>query len=462
MAVFATEHKSAPNYLDVAANTHGEEKASFVLRALGRIESPRPHVVEVGPGGGAAVNFLAARLRERRWEGRPVDLTLIEVPGVASHALSQAINEFNEVGTCELTHGFVQDLELLLPRPADVVSASALVHEVYSYGGGYSGLHSLIRVLGSVIEPYGYFVYRDLFSVRDRSLHERVTHAYDEPSWLRFLRMFTPHYLEHGRHPYHHVRDQSVARQDSRIVEIADLDVSTCAVINAPIGLFREIQRHYITFRDHVWRSGILGFVPVLGGPLSAEWLDACTGHKLVHYTLTEIEWLPRAHRDMLDVLSEPYADHRTVDGDIFDTCTDVALNAFLAAVEEGDATCTQVWNEWSAREGRETYAYLTTDELLTEVAVNSARADSAHPTVLLPAAVEDIVVRQRHYYNRYLAKRLANPLWDAKQLVLFRNIPMADSAMLTKALTGMRTAFSKHNLARVYAALALEGNDPR
>lgn len=45
---------------------------------------------------------------------------------------------------------------------------------------------------------------------------------------------------------------------------------------------------------------------------------------------------------------------------------------------------------------------------------------------------------------------------------MLFRNIPMADSAMLTKALTGVRTAFSKHNLARVYAALALEGNDPR
>lgn len=45
----------------------------------------------------------------------------------------------------------------------------------------------------------------------------------------------------------------------------------------------------------------------------------------------------------------------------------------------------------------------------------NSGRADSVRPTVLLPAAVGGLVVRQRHYYNRYLAKRLANPLWDAK-----------------------------------------------
>ncbi|XKK40088.1 hypothetical protein HFP72_04730 [Nocardiopsis sp. ARC36] len=455
MTVFATEHKSVPSYLDVAANTHGEEKGFFVLRALGQIGAPRPHVVEIGPGGGAAVAFLASRLREHKPGGAPVDLTLIEVPGVTSDALSRAIVEFNEVGTCELVHGFAQDLESLLPRPADVVSASALVHEVYSYGGGYSGLHSLIRMLGSVIEPYGYFVYRDLFSVRDRSLHERVTHAYDAPSWLRFLRMFTPHYLDHGRHPYHHIRDQVVARQDSRVVEIADLDAGTCAVISAPIGLFREIQRHYITFRDHVWRSGALGFIPVLDGQLSAEWLDARTGHKLVHYALIGAEWLPKTHREMLDALSEPYAEHHTVDGDIFDTCTDVALNAFLAAVEEGDARCSEVWSEWSIREGRETYAYLTTDELLTEFAVNSGLASHDRPTVLLPSKATDIVVRQRHYYNRYLTKRLANPLWDAKQLVLFRNIPMSDSVMLTEALTGVRESFSKHNLTRVYAALA-------
>lgn len=104
-------------------------------------------------------------------------------------------------------------------------------------------------------------------------------------------------------------------------MEVADLDVGTCAVISAPIGLFREIQRHYITFRDHVWRSGTLGFIPELDGQLAREWLDARTGHKIVHYTLAGAEWLPKAYRDMLDALSEPYADHRTVDGDIFDTC---------------------------------------------------------------------------------------------------------------------------------------------
>ncbi|WP_206539091.1 hypothetical protein [Nocardiopsis alba] len=458
LSSFAIEHKSCPEYLDIAANTHGEEKGFFVLRALEQTRARRPHVVEIGPGGGAAVKFLASSLSEEHRGIAPVDLTLVEVPGVASSSLSRAMSEFNEVGNCELAHGFAQDLNKLLPRRADVVSASALVHEIYSYGGGYSGLQSLIRVLGSVIVPYGYFVYRDVYSVQGRNLHDRVMHTCDAPSWLRFIRMFTPNYLERGRHPYHNIHDQVMVRQNSCQVDMADLQVGTCAVISAPVGLFREIQRHYITFRDHVWRSGALGFTPVLDGELSMKWLDMRAGHKLVHYVLASTEWLPKKFQGMMDALSESNSEYRTVDGDVFDTCTDLALNSFLAAVEEGDDECSRVWEEWSAREGRETYAYLTVDELLTEFAVHSTRSSSTRPTILIPSGGEDIVVRQRHYYNRYLTRKLSNPLWDAKQLVLFRNIPVSDSLALSEALACTRESFSNHNLARVYAALAHEG----
>ncbi|MGH3811167.1 MAG: hypothetical protein ACRDUV_01770, partial [Pseudonocardiaceae bacterium] len=61
---FAREHKSAAGYLDLAANAHGAEKGFLVHRALGRVQSTRPQVVEVGPGGGAAVSFLAAQLAQ--------------------------------------------------------------------------------------------------------------------------------------------------------------------------------------------------------------------------------------------------------------------------------------------------------------------------------------------------------------------------------------------------------------
>jgi hypothetical protein len=108
------------------------------------------------------------------------------------------------VSTCHLAHGFVQDIGTLLTEPADVISASALRHEVYSYGGGYSGLHAMMRSLPTVLSTHGFFVYRDVYVVKAPSLHDRAVHSYDWQSWLRFLRMFLPRYPRVGTHPYHH------------------------------------------------------------------------------------------------------------------------------------------------------------------------------------------------------------------------------------------------------------------
>lgn len=118
----------------------------------------------------------------------------------------------------------------------------------------------------------------------------------------------------------------------------------------------REIQRHYLTFRDHAWRSGALGFTPILDGQLAADWIDFGTGHKRVHYRLTDIERLTSWQRSTLRALSEPYSDHYTIDCDIFDEITEVALTALLAAAEHDDSDCAAAWTVWRDREGRETY----------------------------------------------------------------------------------------------------------
>lgn len=450
---FAREHKSESGYLDVAVNAHGAEKGSLMLRALARIEHPRPQVVEVGPGGGAAVTYLAGQLAGRLAGEREVRLTLIEAPGVASRALAGAIDAFNRVGVCELRSGFAHDIGELLPKPVDVISASALMHEVYSYSGGYSGLHTMMRTLPRVLTPGGFFAYRDVYGVRGATLHERVTQSYSSRAWLMFLRLFTQQYLAEGTHPYHRADDELVARQNSRIVAVSDLDPGTCAVICAPIGLFREIQRHYITLRDHVWRSGVLGIVPELDGDLAADWIDFRAGHKRVHFRVgDEAEWLPGPHRMMLPAMSEPYLDHRTIDGDIFDSVTEVALLAFLNAVESGDRACRQVWQKWLLREGRETYAYLTLDQLLCAFVVHSASAGT--DTVLMPVQDGDISRVDRHYYNRFLNKQLANPLPDAKQLVLLRNVPRGDAATMSQALEAVAGQCGKSSLARMYTAI--------
>jgi len=450
---FPHKHKSNTAYIDLATNEHGAEKGLLAGHALARVRSERPRIVEVGPGGGAAVSYLAAQLHQ---SGRAADLTLIEAPGVTSHALELAMTEFDEVGTSRLVYRLAHDLGELVPDPVDVITTSALLHEIYSYGGGYDGLHELIRTLPKLLRRGGFFAYRDVYAVDGPSLHEPAVHSYGTQSWLLFLRMFTTHYLREGTHPYHHLEDQLVARQDSRIVPVGDLDARTCAVILGPIGLFREIQRHYLTFRDHVWRCGVLGFTPILDGQLAADWIDFATGHKRVHYRLTHPERLSASHRTMLRTLSEPYADHYAIDGDIFDDITEVALMTFLAAVEQDDTDCAAEWSAWLAREGRETYAYMTLDELLATVAIQSLEAGG--DTILMPVRRDDVLRTARHYYDRFLGRQLPNAMRDAKQLVLFQHIPLHDTNALTKALETVRLFCGKLSLARIQTAVYSKG----
>lgn len=451
---FVHQHKSQSTYLDIAANDHGYEKGLLVYRALARIPDTEPHLIEIGPGGGAAIEFLAAQLQDQPKTPR---LTLIEAPGVSSQSLGRAIDRFNSVGQCALVQGWAQDLATLVREPVDIVSASALLHEVYSYGGAYNGLHSIMRTLPTVLKPYGFFVYRDIYAVDATSLHEPAVQSYSAQSWLQFLRRFLPHYLREGTHPYHHHDDEVTVRQDSRIVPAADLNTRVCAVIQAPIGVFREVQRHYITLRDHIWRSGVLGFSPILDGQLSGDWIDLRSGHKRVHFGFTGSGWISATDRESILAVSEPYADHHVIDGDIFDAVTDVALNQFLTATET-DKTCAEIWRTWLEREGRETYAYLTADELLGAFAVNSVEAESDSHSVLMPVDESDVLVRHRRYYNRFLTKRLPNPLTDAKQMILFQNIPVTDSAALQQALGTVRRHCSKPNLARVHTAIHTRG----
>ncbi len=55
--------------------------------------------------------------------------------------------------------------------------------------------------------------------------------------------MFVPHYRREGTHPYRHHDDAVVTRQNMRIMPVAELDTRVCAVLEAPDGLFREVQR---------------------------------------------------------------------------------------------------------------------------------------------------------------------------------------------------------------------------
>ena len=327
------------------------------------------------------------------------------------------------------------------------------MHEVYSYGRGYESIDNAVGAITNTLSPGGYFAYRDVFSVNRLSQHERTRHVYDQESWVRFSQLFLSHYLNNATHPYHRQEDRIVFEQDSKRVNIEQIDVAKILSIDSPIGLLRELQRHYITMRDHVWRSGSLGVQPVLDGAGAGDWLDMRRGHKRVHFSTT-------LEDPLLIALCEngPSGEH-VIDGDIFDRTTDELLVKFLREASEDESSISySVWNSWLKREGAETYTYMTLNKFISSVALQSFIASDAKK-ILLPTAPEDVQIVPRVYYNRFLEHTLSNPLPDGKQLVLFENISTADKTSENKAkvlgaLEALSEYCSREALSEVYTPI--------
>jgi hypothetical protein len=333
----------------------------------------------------------------------------------------------------------------------NVVAASAVLHEAYSYGGGYDAIDSSLAAITASLSDGGYFAYRDVLSFdKAVSLHDRTRHIYDRPSWVMFAQKFLPYYMDSARHPYHHEDDKVVFEQDSVRVTASLIHPDKHLTINAPVGVLRELQRHFITFRDYCWRSGELGFTPLLEGELANDWLDLKSGLKRIHYTMSG------DHNDtLMRTLSEKESDDLwSVDGDTFDTTTDVKLENLMRRLHDGESKSVTLWNSWLEREGAETYAYMTPGRLLGAAALRSLEVSDGQ-SIMLPEEGSDVGVLSRVYYNRFLRKQLSNPLKDGKQLILFKLMNTSeDRSDIAKSLDILADWCDKDTIARIYGPI--------
>lgn len=456
MNSFDTAEKNSGVYLDLAANGNGDEKAMFALEALSRLKASGTNdvdVIEIGPGGGAALQSITGAYAEDTDSNLPdnINISFLELDGIESGSLGDARKQFAAFGTTEYVKGDARDMATLFPDGADVVAASAVLHEVYSYADGYDGVDQTLHAISETVKPGGYFAYRDVFSVENESQHERKRHIYDKEGWVLFAKQFLPHYLSQATHPYHREDDKVVFEQDSQRVLADAIDPKKYLSISAPVGVLRELQRHYITLRDFCWREGALGITPVLDGPLANDWLDVKNGSKRVYYKSD-----PEVLDDkLLDVMSEDAVDgHKVVDGDIFDATTDAELARFLHRVHDGDEVATDVWEKWLSREGAETYVYMTIGRLVGSMAMRSLEVTDGKQ-LLVPRRASDVLIVPRRYYNRYLNRHLSNPLPDAKQLILFNSVDVKnDKQGVADALDVLTEHATRETISRIYGPI--------
>ncbi len=416
---FNTELKSTPLYLDVAANGSGEDKSWLTFEAMKRVSgTDRENIdmIEIGPGGGVALEALtgAVELSLPQYIGS-LSLKLVELDGIESESLRRSREYFNRIGKSELVRGDAQELDSFLGREsADIITACAVFHEVYSYGGGEPALNRAFLASNQTLRPGGYLAYRDILAVPGSSLQSRERVAYDDRSWVWFAKMFLPYYLDNAEHPYEDYQETVVYEQSGERVESSMIDGSSPLIITAPIGVARELQRHYITLRDRMWRSDILGVSPVLEGAYAYDWADRSEGTRIVHFTTNDKVLRSECDRDQ--------DGNYVLDSDTFEKIVDVRLHEALIRADKDDhSEESMVWRQWIYREGRETYVYATVDQIIGSVVLNTLN-DTGGRKVLLP---QFIGVSSRPHYTRYIKQRISNGLPDGGQRILFQSIDL-------------------------------------
>jgi hypothetical protein len=95
----------------------------------------------------------------------------------------------------------------------------------------------------------------------------------------------------------------------------------------------------------------------------------------------------------------------------------------------------------------------MTLDQLVGNVALRSMEAEDSS-NILLPERLSDVLKVPRTYYNRFLGSKLSNPLFDGKQLVLFRKTPISDVDAIRASLEVVKEYCSRGTIASLYSLI--------
>ena len=397
-------NKQRPEYLDGAIGMHSDEKSIQLIRAVAAREG-EVHVVEIGPGGGVALRGLADEQLDRSGLGlEGVTITTVEKFSSSSEGLARASNDLREQGA--VVEHIEADATEPMPFPdesIDIVNTSAVFHEIYSYAGGKSAISKALAEIDRITVEGGELLYRDVYPV-DQSMRVPVRQEYPRGSWEQFVRKFLPHYLAEADHEY----------DPKRVVLSGKSGVYGGTM---PVGLAREVQRHYITFRDSIIRDGLLGVKIDSDKYDLTEWIRTEAGHEKKIY-LAECEEQPVD--DGLVVHED--ANGLFVAASNFDSYVDQELVRFFEDLDMNRPTNRTAYEEWLGREGTESYVYGSVSEV-TDMIRSGGRqtGDRERFTITDP---DSYVISERDYYTRYLYAALGRcALPDKKLLITFEKV---------------------------------------
>lgn len=396
------EHKKSPEYLNQISN-NCNEKTALIIESLREQSLPYKNltrtILEIGIGGAESLDKIKNEL--------PSDVDLIAadlIPEIAR--LAKDKHGINAVATDIGSLPFKTE-------SLSAVNASAVLHEVSSYGTRNDGITTIygidavrqsLREIKRVLLPDGLLSYRDI-SAPLHNLFEEKNVTYYRRSWDAFIRWFLPDFINSRFHPY-----------ESSEIEMRKNNNGL--TLKGPVGLHRELQRHYIMFRDYT--RNIMGerFGILLH---QLDWLNEENGLKRGVLSITN----PRIRRFLTEINSAKYQSEKDNDvyemnSDDLDLLYDKVIEYYFEMFSNNeDSELKDLFEQWKLREGGEHYIYATPTEI---VAMTYDKKDELC-NVLFPAKLADVKLMPRHYYNRYLQQVIDEPEFDGKIILGLRKI---------------------------------------
>jgi len=419
------EDKGSKDYFSLISG-YPEEKIAFVKESLRNGElpivisdtsAPSINVLEIGPGGGKSLAILKKEVEEYENKSTPVRLFGIDY-------VSNLVSAQNSDLTVK---GKAQELPFK-NESMSVINASAVLHEVNSYssyGKGFRSVDKTLEEISRVLTPGGIFAYRDVFAPLE-GINRPEQFQYKSPAWIGFIKNFTPYFLSHGRQLYQEQAGKIILKQEGKTIGWQKIDLNKNLEINAPLGLFQEIQRHYLTFRDYLLkiRKQEIG-VEII----KDQWMDEVVGIKKLtvnidsknlenQQIIEKIEKIIQEGNKDIRELEKKHT-YQIKDSIIFDQLFDVRIKEVFKRMEQNDEKTRKIFDQWLKREGSEHYFYYNIPEMIIETAeLSKKQSDGKY--ILLPRSMKDIKFISRNYYQYYLNKTLDNSLPEGKQLIKF------------------------------------------
>jgi len=448
--------KESQEYLE-RINGHPHEKIYHLIKSLEEgalpIISPEVsgmssgiNILEIGPGGGEPVRYLEQYISENK------DNIANNNPRV--FALDCFVKPLVRIrDTVNPIQAKIESLPLR-NESFSAVNVSAVLHEVSSYGirtDGLANVNLALREICRVIHPNGVMCYRDVYAP-ECNLKKFIEQDYTSSSWVFFIKHFVPVLLSNKRKIYKGVEEEIKLRQNNDEVGWRRINEEQPLSIYFPIGLHKEIQRHYLVFRDYLLRNNRIG-VKIIHEEEESDRRSLVVFISSQHPIGSKIlETL--ASNDSYDYTEIGDNVYHFLNRTDFERLIDEAICILFKKIEKGNKNLKPILDGFLESEGKEYYIYYDVSDMILNTGKISLEQSNGRYIMLPKNLEEDLVFFPRDYYQKYLNNVLKEPLKEGKQLIRFWKIPREKARDIIKTLKSQTSSLKDFNGGRILYAL--------